>query len=135
MKAPPGHFAQRCVERGIHSVAPNALRAEIEAAVLACMAGTGNGDFVEHVMDLRDDTAIWRFRVQEGVFYAIVGTVPRINTRTVITQDMLAGYKAQRKRHISTRDFKLMRDMGLSVKASKRRDFRKVKRAAKGPST
>ena len=132
MTAPPSHFAQRCAERGIHSVAPHTLRAEIEKAVAATIAGDAHADFVEHVMAVRDDAALWRFRVREGVFYAIVVTEPRIQARTVITQEMLVTYKAQRKGGHSRREFEFLQSLGLSVKAAKRRNFSKFIRENKG---
>lgn len=132
MTSPPGHFAQRCAERGIASVAPDVLRADIERSVIATMAGRDDGGFVEHVLELRDDAAIWRFRVSEGVFYAIVATEPRVHARTVITQEMLASYKARRKGVRTIFEFKTMRALGLSVKAAKRRNFRKLARANRG---
>lgn len=86
------HFAQRCIERGIHSVNPDVLRREIERAV-----ADGRDDFVKFVCPTANGKhRIFRFLLPvEGPFYAVVS--PDGRAITVLTQEMIRSYKAVHK--------------------------------------
>lgn len=127
------HFAQRCAERGIHQVEPGLLRAELTRAVSQALGGCLIAQrFVEHVIDAPNGAGVWRFRVVEGVFYAVVHLG---RPRTVLTQDMVARFKAYRRgRKISPREWEYLRDMGLSaseIKQGRARSLSKQSRGAK----
>ena len=62
------HFDQRCQERGISSIPGKTLRQNIERAI-----AEGRDDLVELVFHIDTACSAWRFRVAEGVFYAICG--------------------------------------------------------------
>lgn len=86
------HFAQRCKERGIHSVNPHELRREIEKAV-----AEQRDDLVTFVCPTANGRhRIFRFLLPtEGPFYAVVS--PEGHAITVLTQEMIRSYKAVRK--------------------------------------
>jgi len=62
------HFVQRCRERGIASIDGMALRRNIERAI-----AEHSNDLVEFVFHIDAVSSVWRFRVKEGVFYAVCG--------------------------------------------------------------
>ena len=115
MGARVDHFAQRCRQRGIASVEAATLKRSLEAAARAAAAGDLRAlDVVEHVLDTHTGAAVWRFRVAEGVFYALIGAEG--HARTVITQDMLGRYKAARRTGgVSPDRWKALRAMGFSI--------------------
>lgn len=88
------HFARRCRERGITSTCPDQIARELRQAV----AGGGTAlEVAQRVMPcLRGGADIWRFRVREGIFYAVIG--PDGNPRTILTQEMIRKKKWARKR-------------------------------------
>ena len=98
---PRSHFARRCLERGIRSVPGDVLAAAIRAAVLA--GDESKAEFVKHVDERAD---LYRFRVAEGVFYALVGRDAERWPRTVYTQRMKRkmdrALKSQKKRRSMT---------------------------------
>ncbi len=85
------HFDQRCLERGIASIPGPILRANIERAIKG-----GRDDLVSFVMWAAKDSDIWRFRVAEGFFYAVVDKAASA-CKTVLTQDMLKWHKRKRR--------------------------------------
>lgn len=85
------HFCLRARERGIASVAPDALWHDLHLALRTA------SDAVEHVLDLggNDTGTIWRFRLPvEGVCYFIARGVAPV---TVLTASMVKDYKLARK--------------------------------------
>lgn len=92
-KAPMIHPVQRAVERGITHPDPLAIVRAIERAVNLQMS-----EFVERVLRLPDGNVIWRFNVEaDGIFYAICTPAPNAQVLTIITQEMLRGYRRRRK--------------------------------------
>ena len=63
------HFADRCKENGIDSSPGNILAAAIRWEVKHGV----EGDKVERVMAANGGRDIYRFRVPEGIFYAVIG--------------------------------------------------------------
>ena len=125
------HFAQRCAERGINRTSSATLKADLARAVPLALGGCLIAQrFVEHVIDAPNGAGVWRFRVAEGVFYAVVHLgFPR----TVITQDMLARFKALRRgQRLSPRMWDYWRDMGLSASEIKQGKPRSLQRQHKG---
>lgn len=108
------HFAQRCAERGIRQTPAAVLKADLAQAVPQALGGCLVAQrFVEHVVDAPNGAGVWRFRVAEGVFYAVVHLG---HPRTVITQDMLARFKAHRRgRRVTPAEWAYLRDLGLSA--------------------
>lgn len=88
------HFARRCRERGITSTCPYQIARELKQAV----SGGGTSlEVAQKVMPcLTGDNDIWRFKVSEGIFYAVIG--PEGGPRTVLTQEMIRKKKWARKR-------------------------------------
>lgn len=85
------HFAQRCRERGITRTEPDKLRRELAGAIENYVPGEPN-DAVEFVL-AAGGASFWRFRVPEGVFYAVtIG--PGCFPVTVYNQAMIRGKKA-----------------------------------------
>lgn len=79
------HFNQRCLERGITKTDPNQLFTSIKHAI------ENNTGLVDKVL-VRPNGTYWRFRCEDGIFYAITGNSdPR--PRTVITQQMMRSKK------------------------------------------
>lgn len=83
---PRSHFGQRAKERGIASVPGDVLWLAIKTAVVR-----DRGDLVERVFDLCSGQTAYRFRVSEGIFYALVS--PNGNPVTCYTKEMLAGVR------------------------------------------
>lgn len=92
---PELHFDKRVLERGITSIEPRALRYALRDAIRR-----GNEDVAEFVMR-RNDVRIYRFHVEEGIFYAVHGDDGYL--RTVLTQDMLRSYKKADRQFIAGR--------------------------------
>lgn len=90
-RKPLTHFGQRAAERGISSVDGDRLKGALEWAIRA-----GRDDLVSYVMDQQDGTAIYRFRVPEGVFYAVAHRGSG-NVLTCLTQRMVGAKKWTRK--------------------------------------
>lgn len=89
------HFAQRCRQRGITSIPGNILAARIMAAIR-----DKDETFVQFVKRLDDDGNLYRFAVEEGIFYCVAGA--DYWPRTLFTQTMkrkvLASLKTRRYR-------------------------------------
>ena len=87
------HAVQRAIERGIKSVDPEMLVNAIEQEV---RNRPDTSTMVERVMsagnDSDPDAYVWRFRVEEGSFYAVVSGKGRVVT--ILTQDMIRAMKA-----------------------------------------
>lgn len=86
------HFVQRCRERGITSVDPVALQYALRDAVMR-----GDEEVIKRVADGNDGCGIYRFRLDEGVFYAVIGE-GNWWPRTVLTQEMKQNVKRAQKR-------------------------------------
>jgi hypothetical protein len=86
------HFDQRCKERGISSRPAWMIRKAVEKAVRE-----GLDDLVKRVKSYDEQADIWRFRVEEGIFYAVVS---RTNGRcmTMLTQQMFSENRKRWKR-------------------------------------
>lgn len=90
---PQMHPVQRAQERGITHPDPVAVIRAIELAVDKQM-----DDLVQRVLRLPDGNAIWRFKVEpDGLFYAICTPAPGAKVLTILTQEMLKGYRRRRK--------------------------------------
>lgn len=127
------HFAQRCAERGITRTNPATLKADLSRAIPMALGGCLIAQrFVEHVIDAPNGAGVWRFRVLDGVFYAVVHLG---HPRTVLTQEMLARFKAHRRgQRVTPRLWDYLRDMGLSaseIKQGRVRSLAKQYRWAK----
>lgn len=87
------HAVLRAIERGIRSVDPKTLVNAIEWEV---RNRPDTSELVERVMpsgnDSDPDASVWRFRVEEGSFYAVVSGKGRVVT--ILTQDMIRAMKA-----------------------------------------
>jgi hypothetical protein len=94
--APQTHFGQRAQGRGITSVPGDVLRAAVRWAVRA-----DHSEFVQHVFTQSPGKDFWRFRVDEGFFYALIGV--ECSPVTVYTADMIRLERERRKRNRRTR--------------------------------
>lgn len=88
---PQSHFGQRAQARGITSVPGDVLHWVIRWAVCA-----GRADFVEFVFSHDNGKKFYRFRVDEGMFYALIGQ--GCSPVTVYTAQMIRQERARRKR-------------------------------------
>ncbi|MFG6535542.1 hypothetical protein ACGYK5_17090 [Sulfitobacter sp. 1A16787] len=89
---PKSHFGQRAAERGIQSVPGDVLRLAVRWAVQ-----NDRIEYVERMFRLPSGVVAYRFRVVEGLYFALVGTdgIPV----TLYTADMLAEVRLARKVH------------------------------------
>ena len=95
------HFIERCRERGLSDVAEELRDALVRALRLLKDGSPIAGDLIEHVFDLPTHgkckaKAIYRFQVGETRYYAVV--VNHSIPVTVLTQDMLAYYRAKNRK-------------------------------------
>ena len=91
------HFSQRCLERGITSIPGDVLRKNIERAIR-----DGRTDLVEMVFHVDRISSIWRFRVTEGYFYAVVGRHTKLCI-TLYNQDLMRRVRRSRRGHLKHR--------------------------------
>lgn len=83
------HFHQRCAERGI-TACPSVLRDDLRRAVkMARLGDPVASDYVERVPSPGEQSEIYRFRVADGIFYAVVAQ--NGNPMTILTQSMYRG--------------------------------------------
>ena len=85
------HFDQRCQERGISSIPGKTLRQNIERAI-----AEGRDDLVELVFHIDTACSAWRFRVAEGVFYAICGRYSK-RCITLYNREIMRGVRNARR--------------------------------------
>lgn len=93
------HFCQRAAERGI-TCDPAVLYDDLCRA----LAQGGHG-VIEHCFELSSATdpegkplrSLWRFRGDDGVFYAVVSNVT-LRPVTVLTHDQMKYYREARRR-------------------------------------
>lgn len=123
------HFNIRCRERGITTTNLDALHRALKTACAKYNTSQIAREYVDHVMDIVAGRKIYRFHVEEGVYYVIVDC--KGHPLTVLTQDMLAYYKATKKARKAKSAPKLttwqMRiKMGMSKAEAKVGDSRRI---------
>lgn len=91
MTADEEHFSRRCAERGIRSVDPIRLKKTLETAIRL-----KDANVVERVFALDDLSEAWRFRVEEGIFFAIY-RVRAQSCISVYTPEMMRSVRRGRK--------------------------------------
>lgn len=109
------HPARRAIERGIRSVDPTMMVRAIEWEI---SHRPDTSELVERVMrDRKEDgreVTFWRFRVAEGLFYAVVSD--RGTVITILTQEMMRAYKAKRRGRVGGwREYNLKRALGVRI--------------------
>ena len=85
-----GHFADRAKERGITSVCPIELWADLALAIQNDIS-----EYVERVISVNDGSSLYRFRLPvEGICYVIARDGIPV---TIATPEMVRDYKAARR--------------------------------------
>lgn len=120
------HWNQRCRERGVTSVCPNALRLELEAAIRC-----GDDTKVQFVMSVPalsgDGNRIYRFYVpDDGIFYAMA--TPGGTVMTLLTQEMIRTYKRIRRGEVTGRRDAEHQDVIAMIEKGVRGKRRRLKR-------
>lgn len=123
------HFNCRCRERGITTTDLDALHLALKTACAKYDTSQIAREYVDHVMDIADGRKIYRFHVEEGTYYVVADCAG--HPLTVLTQEMLAYYKATKKSKKAKRPPKLttwqMRiKMGMSKGEAKTNDSRRI---------